>query len=176
MNAKEIIAEVERHGAKFAVVENMLKVERANVLDESLKRATMLRKPEIMAELRRRALESTGAEVAGDRDTRSCILCLREQDYRLFDNAMLICAACREWRVTCPYFVIVKSAITTGESGACISCGGSWELHGKPRRDQWMIVDDADSVPVIEGRLVLAIAREILLGGRMTPCKPHHFT
>jgi hypothetical protein len=55
-------------------------------------------------------------------------------------------------RVDCPTFTVRPNAIES--VACCLSCGGSWELHGKPPRNAWVLTED--EVPVRVARYILA--------------------
>lgn len=160
VSARQILAEAERRGAHFSIVGERLEATPASAFDPILKETIATHKAEILAELRRRSSNSSLRKLG--RRGQVCNYCLRiEQCYSL-DDGSLDCPTCAEWHVTCPTFIVAKCAAEMGEKVACISCGSSWELHGQPCRDQWRIVDDIESVALIEARFVVAKASAMI--------------
>jgi len=122
---------------------------------EALKPELAARKPELVAELRRRQTQRHD-EVACDCESFG-------QHYNRggsFDswNAKLQRtrdARLSEWRVNCPRFVVAREAGKNGELAACLACGGTWELHGSPARELWRVADDTETVETLAVRFVL---------------------
>ena len=71
-------------------------------------------------------------------------------------------SALADWLVDHASFVVAREAEQHGELAACLACGGSWELHGRPLRAQWRVVDDIEAVELLAVRFVLARAQAIL--------------
>ena len=70
--------------------------------------------------------------------------------------------ALADWLVDHGSFVVAREAEQHGELTACVACGGSWELHGRPLRAQWRVVDDIEAVELLAVRFVLARAQAII--------------
>jgi len=69
-----------------------------------------------------------------------------------------------EWRVAgCSAFTALERADEAAEAryGACLSCGGSIELHGSPDAFEWRRVASHDDVEIAAVRYVLASAGAI---------------
>jgi RNA polymerase-binding transcription factor DksA len=69
-----------------------------------------------------------------------------------------------EWRVAgCAAFTALERADEAAEAryGACLSCGGSIELHGSPDASTWRRVASLDDVEIAAVRYVLASAGAI---------------
>jgi hypothetical protein len=63
-----------------------------------------------------------------------------------------VCSACAELRVLgCACFAVLVGTgeSTEARSGACLSCGGSWELHGRPEPRYWHRVSDLDGIELV---------------------------
>ena len=69
-----------------------------------------------------------------------------------------------EWRVSgCGAFTALERADEAAEAryGACLSCGGSIELHGSPDASKWRREASLDDVEIAAVRYVLASAGAI---------------
>lgn len=54
-------------------------------------------------------------------------------------------------------FVAVASIDrTAAELAVCIACGLPWDLHGRPAFSAWRLVNDADTVALVDARAVVA--------------------
>lgn len=74
-----------------------------------------------------------------------------------------------EWRVDgCQAFTIVAGVdeALVGKRGVCLACGGTWIMHGRPRRSIWRRVRNDDEVQLAAVRLVLASAIAIAIGAK----------
>jgi|GEM_PF-6092894 len=162
VNAKQVLAEAEKRGAHFSIVGERLKAEPASALDATLIASIAKLKPEIVAELRRRPIAAEATSLDPDQQVYRCGFCMLIGFCYSLDDGTLVCPACAEWRVTCPAFIISRAAPGEKKKAACISCGGSWEVHGRPGPNEWRLVDDIEAVPLFEARFVLAKASEII--------------
>ncbi len=68
-----------------------------------------------------------------------------------------------EWRVDCSAFVTFADA---NERAACLSCGGSWELHGSPARERWRTVALDEPVAPHVARFVVVKRAEAIAKAR----------
>lgn len=132
-------------------------------------------KAEILAELRRRdpaaPMPAPAQRKPPEAPTLSqrgvmCGGCLRvDRCYPdVGENGGYVCLGCAEWRVAgCAAFTALERADEAAEAryGACLSCGGSIELHGSPDASQWRRVATLDNVEIAAVRYVLASAGAI---------------
>lgn len=70
-----------------------------------------------------------------------------------------------EWRVDHATFVVAREVLKHGTMAACIACGGTWELHGRPPRDRWQVAEDPEAVELLAVQFVQASARAIATEG-----------
>ena len=76
-------------------------------------------------------------------------------------------AGCAEWSVTgCPGFAALATCDEGAEMrcGACLRCGASWPMHGRPPAHEWTRFAEPDDAMPASTRFVLARAREIARG------------
>jgi hypothetical protein len=154
VSASEIIAVAEARGARFEIVGTKLRAVPAAAISEELRIAIGQQKPAVIAELRRR--ESRGGSL--------CTRCKRIGLVRLIDRVCRRCAADEEWRLDgCAHFTVLRYALDAREAaaGACLACGASHKLHGRPEPGQWRRVDDSQDVELVAVRYVLARAARI---------------
>lgn len=164
VSARELIEEAERQGARFRIVGDRLEAAPKSALSPALVSEIGKQNAEVLAELHRRAVTSSIPKLTAR--GRLCMSCHRiDRCYELTDGA--VCPSCAEWRNTCPAFVVLQSTTDNGKKGACLSCGGAWELHGEPHRDQWRVVDDLEAVTLFKAQYVLASARAIIAAKTM---------
>jgi hypothetical protein len=71
-------------------------------------------------------------------------------------------ARASEWRVDHDVFTVDHEAKSDGELAACLACGGTWELHGCPPRQNWRIIANEEAVELVASRFVVARAKAIL--------------
>jgi hypothetical protein len=141
LTAQRLLAEAEARGVRFRIIGDKLLAAPASVFDAALKEGVRLHKTAVMDELRRRAPTD--------------------------DESERLAVGCDNLRVTCPRYVVADSALEFAEKGACISCGGSWELHGEPPRNLWHVVDDVEAVLPIKIQYVLAKAIAIVADAKL---------
>jgi hypothetical protein len=68
-------------------------------------------------------------------------------------------ALASEWRVDHDMFVVAQTAQACGRQAACLACGGTWELHGRPPRARWHIVSDPETVTLIAARVSIGSSK-----------------
>jgi len=92
-----------------------------------------------------------------------CRVC-KKLDRCYTDPEGIVCPGCAEWRVAgCSAFTALERADEAAEAryGACLSCGGSSELHGSPDASKWRLLASLDDVEIAAVRYVLASAGAI---------------
>jgi hypothetical protein len=162
MTAVEVLQYAVSHGLTLGVRGgDHIVVRGSSAVIEALKPELAARKPELVTELRRKSRSHDGARCdcrsfgehydrGGSWDGWNAKLALERE------------ARAAEWRVDCPVFVALADG---SELGACLACGGSWELHGEPPRASWRIVTLDESVALHVARFFVvqraeAIARD----------------
>jgi hypothetical protein len=155
-------------------------------IDKALVAELRAAKAEVVAELRRESDVAQNAVERGRSDAEPapvkpippntsalsqrgvmCGVCLRADrcySYRRDDGNCYVCPGCSEWRVAgCLAFTVLERADEAAEAryGACLSCGGSIELHGSPDASKWRRVASLDDVEIAAIRYVLASASAI---------------
>ena len=147
----------------------------SRTIDTALVAELRAAKAEILAELRRRdpaaPMPAPVQRIPPEAPTLSqrgvmCGVCLRvDRCYSdVGENGGFVCLGCAEWRVAgCSAFTVLERADEAAEAhyGACVSCGGSIELHGSPEASKWRRVVSDDDVEIVAVRYVLASADAI---------------
>lgn len=160
VTARELLDEAERRGARFKVLGDRLTAAPAHCLTPTLVLEIGRHKANVISEIHRRDVEQ---RVPRPSSRQKCAFCKRiDICYNVTEGSC--CPSCAEWRTTCSAFVVLASPTGDGRRGACLSCGGAWELHGAPHPDAWHLVGDAEAVALVEAQLVVASARAILTG------------
>jgi hypothetical protein len=163
MTASAVLDNLMRRGGTARVLPTgKLRIEPATVVDEALLAELKEQRDEIIAELRRR--EPKPDETALTRHGVLCRSCRRLGRGYGDQETGYVCPACVEWRVTgCAAFTALERADEAAEAryGACLSCGGSIELHGSPDPSKWRRVASHDDVEIAAVRYVLASAGAI---------------
>lgn len=183
-----ILEDLKRRGATAKVTPlGKLRIEPGTALDATLLADLKAQRDAIIAELRRResitlaerehvVAEGRRADLAapGPRSLRTmarrgviCQECRRLGLGYGIDRGPYVCPECDEWRVLgCAAFTVLKTCDAADEAqcGACLACGASWALHGRPEAGTWRRVTDLDDVCLVAVRYVLAAAKAIARG------------
>jgi hypothetical protein len=199
VTAHDLIAEVERRGARFGIVGETLKASPRSALDDDLRRLIGEHKSAIVSELRDRSQRAAslieearngGLEISLDgsglrvrqrtnanpnealiarlAEHKAAVIAeLQQQDVLAYGAERGLYEA--EWLVAgCSAFTALERADEAAEAryGACLSCGGSIELHGSPDASKWRRVASLDDVEIAAVRYVLASAGAIARDAR----------
>jgi hypothetical protein len=179
MTARELLEDLATRGATARVLPSgKLFVEPVKALDEALLASLKSQREEIIAELSRTAEPANAPRLKPNADkpemialTQHGVICREcrrlSRGYDPGDG--FVCPECSEWRVAgCKAFTVLESADEAIEAqyGACLACGSSIELHGRPTPSEWRRVASTDDVELAAVRFVLAVAGEIVRGAR----------
>jgi hypothetical protein len=166
-----LIAEAHAAGLKLEVegVDGLRVCHRTNSLPDAVLIARLgENKPAIITELRRQAslLPDVSPAVAIPTLSGRGIICrvCKKLDRCYTDSEGTVCPGCAEWRgAGCAAFTVLERADEAAEARycACLSCGGSIELHGSPDASKWRRVTSLDDVEIAAVRYVLASAGAI---------------
>lgn len=171
MTARAILERAEELGLELILEpEDRLRVRGAQQARRQLVPLLKEHKAAVLAELRRKTapFQKGGAQCVTitpdgfSRTGRLCAACLRIMPNRIVEGREF-CEGCWEWRVSCPTYTTLNDVDAGAEArtGACLSCSGSWDLHGRPERNGWRRVHDFDDLELLEIRYLIAKATAI---------------
>lgn len=159
MTATDVVRRARAAGLRVSLrSDGSIEMRPATLLRPEIADAVRAHRAEVVEELRREA-------GAGTTPAARCVICGRQSDVLKATDGRDICAACGEWRVDCSAFTVQHHADVAAERarGACIRCGATWVMHGRPALSSWNRIDQCEAVQLFEARFVVAVADAMLL-------------